>query len=36
MTTKEIYDLAIKFGINNDPRGKAEIAEILKKKFPIL
>lgn len=31
MTTKEIYDLAIKYGIKNDPRGKKEIAEILKR-----
>jgi len=31
MTTKEIYDYAIQFGIKNDPRGKKEIAEILKR-----
>lgn len=30
MTTQEIFDLAIKIGIENDPRGKKEIAEILK------
>jgi len=29
MTTEEIYNLAIKMGIENDPRGKKEIAEIL-------
>lgn len=30
MTSQEIFDLAIKTGIENDPRGKKEIAEILK------
>jgi len=30
MNTQEIYDLAIKYGIKNDPRGKAEITQILK------
>lgn len=29
MITEEIYNLAIKIGIENDPRGKKEIAEIL-------
>lgn len=29
MTTEEIYNLAIKIGIENDPRGKKEIARIL-------
>ena len=31
MNTQEIFDLAVKIGIKNDPRGKLEIAEILKK-----
>lgn len=30
MIIKEIFDLAIEIGIENDPRGKREIAEILK------
>lgn len=31
MTIKEIFDLAIATGIENDPRGKAKITKILKK-----
>jgi len=30
MTTKEIFDLALKIGVKNDPRGKTEIKRILK------
>lgn len=31
MKLKEIYDLAIKKGIESDPRGKKEVAKVLKK-----
>lgn len=32
MKIKEIFDLAVKIGIENDPRGKDNIAKILKKR----
>jgi len=31
MTTQQIFDLAIQIGIRNDPRGKTEVAQVLKK-----
>jgi len=32
MTTKQIYDLAIKMGIEADPRGKKKVTEVMKRK----
>ncbi len=32
MTTKQIYDLAIKMGVNADPRGKKKIDEMMKRR----